>query len=382
MISLLSSAFCIVILVSIAYYCFCLYAIESFFKVENNLHSDFTPAISILKPLCGLEKNLEKYLTSFINQRYPQYQIIFCVREQNDSVISLVEKLIKKFPQQDLKLVVSDRIIGHNYKVSNLANGLEYCKHDLILMADSDIEVREDYLTTIVQPLKNEKVGVVTCLYQSHGNNFISILESLSIAGHFIPNVLTAEKVEGIQYAFGSTILIRKKVLQEIGSFSNLANSLADDFLLGNLPKKLGYQVVLSHYLVEHHIEEENLSNYIDRQIRWYRGIRVQRFAGYLGLLLTQGNIVSVFFALISLGSPLSLVLLLISFFSRLLMLYKIGIEKLKNKTIYNYLELIVFVDFLIFYVWFIALFGNRIRWRNHEFILDKQGQLTPNFKI
>ncbi|WP_017293992.1 bacteriohopanetetrol glucosamine biosynthesis glycosyltransferase HpnI [Geminocystis herdmanii] len=376
MLNLLSIIFLILTLGSIVYYLYSLYSCHSFFSLENKINPDFSPPISILKPLWGLETNLEENLTSFINQNYPLYQIVFCVRDKDDPVIFLVEELIVKYSQQDLKLVVIDRVIGYNYKVSNLANGFPYCDYDLILIADSDIEVKKDYLSTIVQPLQDEKVGVVTCLYQSFADNYIGIIESLGVAYNFIPNVLTARQLEGINFAFGSSILIRKKVLEKIGNFQRIANSLADDFLLGNLPTKLGYQTVLVNYIVKHHIEKESFDNYFKRQIRWFRCIKVARFKGYLGMIFTFGIVNSFIFSIVLYFNVLSLSLLLITFFLKLILSYNIGFKYLKNITIKNYLGLVVVVDFMQFYIWLIALFGNKIKWKNSQFILNQKGEL------
>lgn len=378
-VNLLSIIFLILTLGSIVYYLFSLYSCHGFFSLENKIDHNFSPPISILKPLKGLETNLEENLTSFINQNYPNYQIIFCVREQDDPVILLIKKLIAQYYFQDIKLIVNDRLIGYNYKVSNLANGFQYCDHDLILIADSDIRVKKDYLRTIVQPLKDKKVGVVTCLYQSFADNYIGIMESLGVACNFIPSVLMARQLEGITFAFGSSILMRKKVLEEIGNFEGIANSLADDFLLGNLPTKLGYQTVLADCIVNHQIEKESFNNYLERQIRWFRCIKIQRYKSYLGMIFTFGIFNSLMFSIISYFDYLSLSLLLLNFFLKLILSYNLGFKYLKNSTIKNNLGLIFIVDLLQFYIWLIALFGNKIKWKNNYFTLTKEGELTLN---
>lgn len=354
-----------------------IHGVKNFFAEKIEIDEDFTPPISILKPLCGLEDNLKENLISFIKQDYPQYQIIFCVRDPQDPVIILVEELIASFPHFDLKLVCCDKIFGYNYKVSNLINGLPHCDYDFILIADSDIEVKSDYLKTIIQPLKEEKIAVVTCLYQSLGNDFISRLESLNISGNFIPRVLTARQLEGVKFAFGSTILIRKKILEEIDNFGKLVNNIADDYLLGNLPTKLGYQVKLVNYFVTHHTGKETFINYLKRQIRWLKCIRIQRFGGYLGIIFTQGIVISTLSFILTQFNFYFFILLLINYIIRLYIAYLVGIKYLKNPTSYRYLGLIFLVDFIGFYIWIIAFFGNKIKWRDHEFIVDKKGNLS-----
>lgn len=270
-----------------------------------------------------------------------------------------------------------DRIFGYNYKVSNLKNGLPHCDYDFILIADSDIEVKSDYLKTIIQPFQEKKIGVVTCLYQSIGNDLISILESLNMSGNFIPRVLTAKELEGVKFAFGSTILIRKKVLAEIGNFDKLGNNIADDFLLGNLPTQIGYQVKLVNYIVIHHTGKETFKNYLTRKIRWLKCIRVQRLGGYLGMIFTQGIITSTLFFLLNKFDFYILILLLATYIIRLKLAHLVGIKYLQNKNSCQYLGLTILVDFINFYVWIVALFGKKIKWREYEFIVDKNGELT-----
>jgi len=267
--------------------------------------------------------------------------------------------------------------------VSNLANGLSFCKYDYILIADSDIHVKADYLSNIIQPMLNKKVGVVTCLYQSEINNdnLVSIMENLNLTCSFIPSVLTANQLEGMNFAFGSTIVIRKNVLLEIGGFESIANSLGDDFLLGNLPSKLGYQVILANYFVKHDIDKENYHQYFSRKIRWNRSIRLSRFWSYLGLIFTQGFITSFTLIIISFFMNkwfiFTLFMSLTTIFLRLVMAYIVSIYYLKNKTAKEKLGLIFINDIVDFILWLFGLWGNEIQWRGKKFLVNKKDQLT-----
>ncbi|MCS7148255.1 MAG: bacteriohopanetetrol glucosamine biosynthesis glycosyltransferase HpnI [Geminocystis sp.] len=370
--------FLFLVFASIFYYVFSLYFSYLFFQKFIYIDEDFLPPVSIIKPLCGLEENLEANLISFIQQEYPQYQLIFCVQEATDAVINLLEELRAKFPDKDLRLVVSDRTIGHNYKVSNMDNGLAFCDYDFILIADSDIEVKPDYLKTIVQPFKDEKVGVVTCLYQPVAANWLGIIESLNVIGDFIPKVLTAVQTRDVNFAFGSTILIRREVLEAIGCFKAIANNLADDFLLGFLPHKLGYRVELVNYFVRHHQGKENFRDYIDRQIRWQKCILSQGLLSYLGMIFTQGAVTSIIFVLISNWHIFSVCLMIFTILLRITLAYLVGIIYLKARELSGYMGLVIVGDFLNFYTWVLALFKKEIVWRGRRFRVKKHGYLEP----
>ncbi len=183
--------------------------------------------------------------------------------------MSVVKQIIADFPHVDISLVISDRTIGTNLKVSNLANAVTQAKYPFLVLADSDISVGSDYLQQVIQPMQQESVGVVTCLYRPVVRGWVAILEAVGIATEYHTGVLVARKLEGMKFALGPTIAIRKTVLEAIGGFTAIADYLADDFQLGYLPTQIGYQVVLSEYIINHAIATESLTDLIQRQTRW-----------------------------------------------------------------------------------------------------------------
>ncbi|MGF1489937.1 MAG: bacteriohopanetetrol glucosamine biosynthesis glycosyltransferase HpnI [Prochloraceae cyanobacterium] len=373
--------FLLLSIAAIFYYCYCIYAAVDFFTNKPSINPNFHPSVSILKPLCGLEPDSYHNLSSFVKQDYPEYQIVFAVRENTDPIIPIVEQLQKDFPEKDLSLVIDPRVIGTNLKVSNLANAILKAKYDILIIADSDIVVESDYLKRVVQPLAEEKVGVVTCLYNSRIKGWLAVFEALNISTQFAPSVLTARKLQGISFAFGSTIVIHHQVLAEIGGFEAIADCLADDFQLGNLPSKKGYKVVLSDCIVEHYLGTNNIQDFISRQIRWLRCIRVERFWDYLGLIFTQGTATSLLFLIASFGSKLAWFILGITYFLRLLMAWIIAVIYLQDNIAKKYFLLVPLRDAIGFLLWIYALFGNKIYWRGKQFKLVKGGKLEPIFK-
>jgi len=115
-------------------------------------------------PLHGADFEAYENYARFCVQDYPEYQIVFGVRDAGDSAVPIVEKLIADFPDRDIALVISDETIGQNLKVSNLQNMLDRVKHDQIIIVDSDIRVERDYLWSVLAPLSDRRVGLVTCL--------------------------------------------------------------------------------------------------------------------------------------------------------------------------------------------------------------------------
>lgn len=361
---------------AIMYYCYAIYAAIAFLRQPHAINPEFHLPVTILKPLCGLDSDAYDNLVSFCQQDYPCYQIIFGVRDRQDPIIEVVEKVIEQFPDVDIDLVVSDRVIGANLKVSNLANTLAQAKHEILLIADSDIRVNANYLQTVVQPLQDESVGVVTCLYRSLAQGWGATLEAISTATDFHAGVLVSNQLTGIKFAFGSTIVIRKSVLEAIGGFTAIADYLADDFQLGHLPAKAGYKVLLSDYVVEHVLGNSTIVNSLQRQTRWALGMKISHTWGYLGLIFTYGTVSSLLLVIITQGSTLAWSNLVIVWTIRLVMGWVVGAIVLDDVVTKKQFWLIPLWDLLHFVIWCFSLVGGTIEWRGQQLRLTKEGKL------
>ncbi len=366
------------------FYCYAIYAAIAVFNRPQPIEQDFHPPVTILKPICGLDGEAYENFASFCQQDYPDYQIIFAVRDAEDPAIEIVQKIIYYFPDLDIQLVVSDTCdglhqgtIGTNLKVNNLATAVAFAKHEILIIADSDIRVGRDYLGQVIQPLKDSNVGVVTCLYRSLAQGWVTTLEAIGIATEFHAGVLVSKQLEGIKFALGSTIVIRKKVLEVIGGFPAIADYLADDFQLGYLSAKAGYKVVLSNYVVEHILATSTLADSIQRQIRWARGTRVSRPWGYLGLIFTYGTVTSLFLFIATGGSWLGWIGLGLTWSARLVMAWVIGVWSLKDSSAKKFLWLVPLRDLMSFVLWCYSFVGNVIKWRGRALKLTKGGRLV-----
>ena len=326
--------------------------------------------------MCGVDTDAYLNLASFCQQKYPLYQIIFSVRDPHDLSLAVVKQIIDDFPQLDIQLVVSDRIIGTNLKVSNLANAATVAKYDILLLADSDIRVETDYLQRVIQPLHDKSVGVVTCLYRSLAQGWVATLEAIGTATDFHAGVLVSHKLEGIKFALGSTIVLRKEVLEAIGGFEAIADYLADDFQLGYLPTQVGYKVVLSDCVVEHVLAPTTPAEAIKHQIRWARCIRVSRPWGYLGLIFTYGTVSSILFLIATGGSVRGWTILVITWAMRLTMGWVVGIKSLHDPCSQRFFWLIPIRDIIGFIIWCYGWLGKTIEWRGRRLKLTNDGKL------
>ncbi|MEG3436899.1 bacteriohopanetetrol glucosamine biosynthesis glycosyltransferase HpnI [Pannus brasiliensis CCIBt3594] len=370
--------FLVLSLASLVYYGYAIVAALRFRSRSIAIDPDFHPPVSILKPLCGEGVQLYKNLASFCQQDYPTYQIVFAVRDYQDPSVSIVKQLMEDFPDVRTRLVIDPNVVGTNRKVCNLANAFPATEHEILVLADSDVRVGSDYLTRVVQPLRDPAVAVVTCMYRSLTSGFVTTWEAIGTATDFHPGVIVSTYLEGIKFAMGQTIVIRKSVLEEIGGFESIADYLADDFQLGYLPARAGYRVVLSTYIVEHVLGSSSFFASWQRQTRWTLCVRVSRIWGYIGLIFTHGTVTSLLFLIASRGSMLGWTLLGLVWTSRLLMAWLVGVAILDDATVKKWLWLVPARDIFSFALWCYCFIGDTVEWSNRRLKITRDGKLVP----
>jgi ceramide glucosyltransferase len=347
-------------------------------RKQRSLGLNYTPPVTIFKPACGAETEAYENFASFCRQDYPEYQIVFGVREESDPVIPIIRKLIADFPTRDIELVISSNGIGYNAKVSNLQNMYAKAKHDVLLIADSDIRVESDYLRRVIAPLSQPKVGMVTCLYRgTNATTFAGLLENIGISSTFGPDVCSARALEGIAFALGSTIVTRRELLERIGGFTALADYLADDFLLGRRVAQEGYEVVLSDCVVEHVVGPQTFATMLKHQLRWGRSTRISRPWSYCGLILTYGVATSLMALFAWNFSAFALWLCAVTTLIRFLPVFTVGVWGLKDLTLARYFWLTPLRDLITFGVWVASFLGNEIEWRGARFRVTPDGKLA-----
>src|SRR5690242_1509407 len=237
------------------------------------------PSVTILKPLHGLEPRLRENLESFFRQEYPApFELVFGVRHEHDPALGVVRELAASYPEIPVRTVTSGEPLWPNAKVYSLHCMLGAASHEYLIVSDSDVNVAPNYIASIVRPLLDPKVGLVTCVYRGvPGGGLWSRLEALGMSVELTSGVLVAEMLEGMKFALGPTMATRKECLAQIGGFAALGEYLADDFVLGNRIAEAGYNVVLSREIIDHHVLNESLTSSMQHQVRWAKSTRLSR---------------------------------------------------------------------------------------------------------
>jgi len=255
--------------------------------------SDFSPAISILKPLKGCNDTTAGSLQTWLRQNYRgQIQILFGVADASDPVCKIVRQLIAENPNCDAQLVVCEKLAGANAKVAKLAQLEKLAKHDLILVSDADVRVPADFLANIVAPLRDEKNGLVNCFYRLANPSTTAMRwEAVAINADFWSQVLQSASLKPLDFALGAVMLTRRKLLEEIGGFRALANCLADDYQLGHRIAQNGHHIALCPVVAECWDAPMNWGDVWKHQLRWARTIRVCQPLPYFFSILSNATL-------------------------------------------------------------------------------------------
>jgi ceramide glucosyltransferase len=335
-----------------------------------------TPPISILKPLCGDEPRLYECLRSFCDQDYPDFQIVFGVRSADDPAVAVVSRLRAEFPDRDLVLVCDDRIHGSNLKVSNLLNMMAACRHDLLAVSDSDVEIGRDGLRAVVAVMDDPTIGAVSCLYTGRATaGLVSRIGELNINGWIVPSVLLDKAINGIECSLGPVLLMRRQALDSIGGFGAVSDHLADDQEIGHLMTRAGWRVRLSPYTVSTMVDETSLYALFRHEVRWAQTVWITRPLDHA----------------LSVASCMFPILLLLLLFSPTIwgaamvggyLLLRLALVAALNARFAfarpMSLWLVPLRECLCFAVWVSCMTSRTVTWRGQPFRLLRGGRLVP----
>ncbi len=328
--------------------------------------------VSVLKPLYGLDQGLESNLRTFFEQDYPSFEIVFAVREASDPAAAVVEKLRRDYPQVPCRVIFTGEPAYANAKVHALDAMLRAAAHELVVMSDSDVRVTPQMLRTLAAELQNPQVGVVTCPYRAvPGASFWSDLEATGMNTDFIAGILVARMLEGMRFTIGPTTAARRSVLESIGGFDRLKDFLAEDFVMGKLAAEAGYRVVLSSYVIEHHIGGAELRTNAAHRLRWLRSTRRSRPLGYFGQLFTMPV---PFAVLLCLVAPEWWPAALAAWTMRSIAAYVVSARVLRARIDWLLLPI---EDLAAFGFWIAGFFGNTIVWRGRRYRLHSDGRFA-----
>jgi ceramide glucosyltransferase len=293
-------------------------------------------------------------------------------------VIPILEKLIRDFPERPIRILFGSGSDAANDKVAKLGRLVREAQNEVLVIGDSDVRVRPDYLRTVVGPLANPRVGAVTCFYMpAHAETFAEDLQTIGMVSDFYAGILAAWQLEGIKFALGPTIATSRARLAEFGGLEAIANQPGDDLLVGRLIAEHGHNVELLPYIVIKLAGCQSLRELFAKRMRWMVVMRHMRRWGHLGLLFTQGLPWSL--AAIAIHPSVGVALAYIGcyFGLRIAISWSIGIRGLKQPGLLKTMFLIPLWDAFSFFIWLASFIRKTVRWRDREYYI-RDGLLVP----
>ena len=381
MISSMRDGFLAIAAIPFIYYFIALFSAWRFFRQSARRsvpNHDFTPPVSNLKPIRGLDPDAYENFASFCRQDYPDYELLFCVSDEEDPVVPVLERLIRDFPERRIRVLFGSGGSGTNDKVVKLARLVSEAAHEVVVISDSDVRARPDYLRSVVAPLADPTVGAVTCFYVPiEEKNLAESLQTIGMLSDFYAGILVARQLDGVKFALGPTIATTRTRLAGFGGYEAIENRPADDLLVGRLIAESGYKVELLPYTILTVADYHSLSDLFHKRVRWIVVMRHMRPWGHLGLIFTQGLPWSLVAIAAHPSAGVALGYLGTYFVLRSAMTWMIGVWGLKSDVSWKRLGLIPLWDAMAFFIWLISFARNSIRWRDGEYYI-RDGRLVP----
>lgn len=363
----------------LAYYVAATFAALRFFRRERaRAIGSYAPAVSLLKPVHGVDFGSYENFASFCAQEYPEYEILFGVNDSSDPAVPLIQRMIAEFPRLRIRLFVGAEYIGANRKVNMLARLAGEAQNEILVLTDGDIRVSRCYLREVVAPLADRKIGVVTSFYRGIvEKNLSAEIEAIGAASDFFAGVLMANWMEGMTFGLGASIVTTKEWVAKIGGFAAIADLHSDDYELGNRISRAGGKILLSREVVWTMYPAQSARGFWQHQLRWLRTVRLCRPASFAGLIFTHGLPWAVLAALIAPAPWIRAAYLLAYFVLRMIMAWTVGVWAVGDDVVRRKLWLVPLRDAIYFVVWLGSFASNRIHWGGEEYRMQ-QGRLVP----
>ena len=365
----------------------CIYLILSVWTIRNflrktttdiNTTEKFHPPVTVLKPIRGIEKNLKSNLHTITVQDWPEYQIIYSVQDPQDSALPILNQLQAEVDNQKISVVIDNKDAGANGKVNNLLGAIAQAYHQIIIISDSDTNLKPDYIKNIISPLSNPNVGAVCTLFKvKSAQRWFEKMELLTINADFIPSVIFAAVTGASNACLGPSIAISRSTLQELGGLESLADYLVEDYELGRRVWTSGKKMVLLPYTIDVTVDLKNWQEWWTHQVYWDQNTYLARPWPFIATILIRAVPFAILFAIVRMGDLLGLGVL---GFTLALRLFSAGItlKELKDVEGFQSLYLLPLRDTFGLIFWFLALTKRTVVWRGVKYKLVDHGKMVP----
>ncbi|MEY4579519.1 MAG: hypothetical protein RL701_4222 [Pseudomonadota bacterium] len=340
------------------------------------------PPLSVLKPLCGVDEGLYENLVSFVQQRYPEFELVLGIADPYDPVLKLVERLQNEYPEAPLRVVVHGEDDPEaNPKVISLLHMARVARYEHWLISDSNVRAHPDYLSSMAIEMENPEVGLVSSMIVGSGGATLGAdCENLHLNTFVIGGVCMAD-IADQPCVVGKSMLMRRDQLASIGGFESMRCVLAEDYLLGQRYHAAGFRVVLSQVPVGTYNEQLSMRRFLARHLRWAQLRRTCATGPFLAepLLYSSPFIVAPLFL-----SDMARECHYAPYACLIGLCARVGADAVLARRVsgrWPNLSALAFLpakDTLLLGTWLIALVRRNVTWRGHSLRIGPGSRLLP----
>ena len=339
------------------------------------------PPLSLLKPLKGLEENLDACLRSFFEQAYPgPLEIVFASAQRDDPAIAVAQKLAAEYPAVRTRFVLTNESWGLNPKVSNLQGALMAARYDLVLQTDANVWAPPSYTSEIVSELLDERAALLSSLVTGVGERSVgAAIENLQLTAYVAPACCAALKLGGVACVIGKSMLFRKSELRALGGLELVKDSLAEDFLLGRHFVENGKKVLLSATPIRNLNVDMRIERSLKRHARWLKMRAVIHPGSFVADFLANPVALAALTFVASdcrpqLGGAALAIAVLKTLIDGLMVRVMRGVSMRWQHVLWVPVK-----DLLMLGVWVYAIFSRSVEWRGIRFRIGPGSQLLPD---
>ncbi len=336
------------------------------------------PPVTVLKPVHGLEKDQRENLRSTCLQDYPEYQVVFSVQDHADPAIPLLMELQQEFGLKRVTVAVENCQAGTNGKINNMIGGLRHARHDILVISDSDVRLKPDYLKTIVNPLADPNIGCACTLYKAAcAQTWFEKMELLTLNADFMTNVVFAHVSGASKFCLGASAALRRSTLEEVGGLESLADYLVEDYEMGRRIWISGKKIAIIPYFVDTIVDLKSPSQWWTHQIYWDQNTRAARPRAFFATALIRSVPFALLYSIARLGNITGLWILAGALSIRMVTAAAILGWGFRDREGLRSLILLIFRDISSLITWLLAFTKRTTIWRGTRFILTKDGRLV-----
>jgi ceramide glucosyltransferase len=337
------------------------------------------PPITILKPLYGADKELLDNLRAACSLDYPEYQVLMSVQRLDDPAIPIMRQVEQEFGTERVTIVIAEGEVRSNGKIQNLEAAWPMARHDVLVISDSDVKLRPDYLRAIVEPLADPNVGCVCTPYRAiHAQHWFEKLELLTMNADFVPNLVFTAVMGLMTFGLGASMCFRRADLEAIGGFAAFRDHLAEDYIMAQKIEALGRRVVLAPYFVDIEVDLKSFRRWWDHQLYWDQNTRAMRPMEFFATVVIRSVPFALIYALLTGFSAFGVGVLGVAVAVRLACAaYTMG-ALLEDREGLAALWLLPVRDVLGLAIWLVTMLKRDFVRRGQRFALMADGRIAP----